>query len=64
MSVAYDTETMIKTLRYLMAPEGTVYDFAMPSLLKNVPSITSSDSAKPRGDTYNAKLGSSPQRDI
>ena len=58
MSVARDTETMITTLRHLMAPEGTMHDFTMPSLLRDVPSFTSADSANPREVILNAEFWS------
>lgn len=62
-TAAFATHDMVGALRHLMAPEETRVDFTMPSLLKDVPSFTSTDSG-PRGAvTEYAELGGGARGD-
>ena len=63
MTFLQDRQQMVDALRHLMATSDTGRDFAQPSLLEDVPSITAPDSGSEQQVTGYAELWGRPQRD-
>lgn len=51
---------MVDQMRHLLGPDARNDDFVMPSLLKEVPSFTSTESVPRQEVTTRAELGRSP----
>lgn len=60
-TAAFSTEHMIGTMRHLLGQEGKPFDFSMPTLLRDVPSFTSTDTG-PGASNENAELGGGANR--
>lgn len=58
--ISVTTAAMIEYMRHLMPHDTAESDFAMPSLLKDVPSYTSTSTAPLRGERGIGELGRRP----